>query len=147
MRVLLQRVTSASVSAEGRTVGSIKEGYLLFLGVMKGDTEEQGQWLAEKISKLRLFDGEDGKINDRSLIDVNGAALVISQFTLAGQTDKGNRPDYTGAEAPDRARMLYERFVAALREAGIAQVETGEFAAHMHVSLVNDGPVTLLLER
>lgn len=147
MRALLQKVTSASVSVEGRAVGSIGQGYLLFLGVMKGDTEGQGQWLAEKISKLRLFDGEDGKINDRSIIDAGGSALVISQFTLAGTADKGNRPDYTGAEAPDRAKMLYERFVVALREAGIAQVETGEFGAHMHVSLINDGPVTLILER
>jgi D-aminoacyl-tRNA deacylase len=147
MRALLQRVTSASVSVGGSVAGSIGQGYLLFLGVMKGDTQSQALALADKISKLRLFDGHDGKINDRSLIDIAGSALVVSQFTLAGQTDKGNRPDYTGAEAPDMARILYTQFADALREAGVAHVETGVFGADMQVALVNDGPVTLLLER
>jgi D-aminoacyl-tRNA deacylase len=146
MRIILQRVSSASVSVDGAVIGSIGRGYLLFLGVMKGDTEVKGRWLAEKISKLRLFDAEDGKINDRSIVDIAGSALVVSQFTLAGTADKGNRPDYTGAETPDVARILYEQFVRALREAGVARVETGEFGAHMHVTLVNDGPVTLLLD-
>ena len=147
MRILLQKVQSALVSVDGVEVGSIGHGYLLFLGVMKGDMEAQAELLAQKISTLRLFDGPDQKINDRSLIDIGGSALVVSQFTLAGTTDKGNRPDYTGAEAPDRARILYERFVSALQKAGIAHVATGVFGAHMEVSLLNDGPVTLLLER
>jgi D-aminoacyl-tRNA deacylase len=146
MRVLLQKVLSASVTVDGRTIGSIGRGYLLFVGVMKGDAAEQADTLAGKIAKLRLFDGSGGKINDRSLTDTGGAALVVSQFTLAGRTEKGNRPDYTGAEAPDVARILYERFTEALRAAGVAQLETGEFGAHMEVHLVNDGPVTLLLE-
>lgn len=146
MRILLQRVSSASVTIEGRVVGSIGRGYLLFLGVVKGDTEEQGKKLAEKISTLRLFDGPEGKINDLNVEEIGGSVLVVSQFTLAGNTEKGNRPDYTGAEAPDMARILYDRFIGALREAGIRHVETGEFGAHMQVSLVNDGPVTLLLE-
>jgi D-aminoacyl-tRNA deacylase len=146
MRILLQKVSSASVSVDGTVIGAIQQGYLLFVGVMKGDTKEMGQRLAEKISKLRLFDGEGQKINDRSLIDVGGSVLVISQFTLAGRTDKGNRPDYTGAEAPDMARILYEHFMESMRAVGVKEVESGEFGAHMEVSLVNDGPVTLLLE-
>jgi len=158
MRIVLQRVTSASVSIEGKAVAAIGQGYVLLLGVMKGDMEVQAVTLVQKISNLRLFDGVDGlpdsngiiragKINDRSLIDIGGSVLVVSQFTLAGTTDKGNRPDYTGAEAPDRARMLYERLIVLLRDAGIAHVESGTFGAHMQVALVNDGPVTLMLER
>ncbi len=147
MRILLQRVQEASVTAEGETVGSIGRGYLLFVGILDGDTDEQGAWLAQKIAKLRLFDGSDGTINDRSLLDIGGGALVISQFTLAGRTDKGNRPDYTRAAPPEYAKTLYESFVAHLRAQGIGNVDTGRFGAHMQVQLVNDGPVTLLLER
>ena len=147
MRLLLQRVTAASVTVDGKTVGSIGRGHLLFLGIMHGDTDEQGKWLAEKVIKLRLFDGEDGTINDRSVLDIGGEILVVSQFTLAGKAEKGNRPDYTGAAKPDEAKKLYESFVAYLRNLGIKKVETGVFGAHMMVELVNDGPVTLVLER
>jgi D-tyrosyl-tRNA(Tyr) deacylase len=147
MRVLLQKVTKAAVSVDGQTVGAIDAGYLLFLGVLRGDTAAEAQWLAHKITQLRLFPGEDGTINDRSLLQVNGGALVVSQFTLAGRTEKGNRPDYTQAAPPAEANELYEQFAAALRTAGISPVATGRFGATMEVSLTNDGPVTLLLER
>lgn len=147
MRVLLQRVIKASVAVDAIEVGSIGRGYLLFLGVLRGDTADEARWLAAKISKLRLFDGVDGEVNDRSVLDVGGAALVVSQFTLAGETQKGNRPDYTTAEEPVRAEELYRVFVQALQIEGIASVATGTFGAYMQVELCNDGPVTLLLEK
>jgi D-aminoacyl-tRNA deacylase len=147
MRIVLQRVTSASVSVDKETVGSINRGFMLLLGVMEGDTEEQAMWLAEKITKLRLFDGEDGKINDRSILDIGGEILVISQFTLAGRTEKGNRPDYTKAAKPEAAEPLYEKFIDILRSLGIKNVAGGRFGAHMAVNLTNDGPVTLVLEK
>lgn len=147
MRIVLQRVTEASVAVDGHTVGAIGQGYLLLLCVMRGDTAAHAQLLAEKIVKLRLFDGANGKINDRSLLDIGGAVLVISQFTLAGDVHKGNRPDYTAAAAPDEAKVLYAYFLQKLRESGVAQVEEGSFGAHMLVHLVNDGPVTLVLEK
>lgn len=147
MRLLLQRVRSASVSVDEKVIGQIKQGYLLFLGVMEGDTREQADWLAEKVTKLRLFEGTDGKINDLSLLDIGGGALVISQFTLAGDTKKGSRPDYTAAAKPDVAKPLYEHFIKALRSQGVTRVEAGEFGAYMMVTLENDGPVTLILER
>ena len=146
MRVVLQRVLEASVSVEGTVCGSVGRGYMLLLGVMNEDTAQQAEWLAEKILKLRLFDGDDGKINDQSIADIGGGILVISQFTLAGNLEKGNRPDFVRAAAPDRAKKLYEFFVEQLRRSGLA-VETGEFGAMMHVSLVNEGPCTILLER
>jgi len=147
MRLLLQKVSEASVSVDDQTVGQIGPGYLLFLGVMGGDTSAQAQLLAEKVTKLRLWPGEDGKINDRSLLDVGGDLLIISQFTLAGRLEKGNRPDYTQAAAPEEAEKLYEYFVEKLSELGVSRVEMGKFGAMMQVSLVNDGPVTLMLER
>lgn len=145
MRIVLQRVTKAQVTVGNECIGSVGLGYVLLVGVMKGDTEQSAQWLAEKISKLRLFDGPDGKVNDRSIIDMRGEVLVVSQFTLGGDVRKGNRPDYTAAEAPARAQQLYQYFVHELGQVGIAKVATGEFGAHMHVELVNDGPVTILL--
>ncbi|PIR48544.1 D-tyrosyl-tRNA(Tyr) deacylase [Candidatus Peregrinibacteria bacterium CG10_big_fil_rev_8_21_14_0_10_55_24] len=147
MRLLLQRVSSASVRVDGTIVGSIDRGYLLFLCVMEGDTEEQARWLAEKVTKLRLFDGADGTVNDRCLLDIGGGLLVVSQFTLAGRTEKGNRPDYTSAASPQQAQRLYEFFIACLHAAGIPRVEAGTFGALMAVELVNDGPVTLYMER
>lgn len=147
MRVLLQKVQHASVAVDGATVGRIDVGYLLFLGVLQGDTLEHAEWLARKVAGVRLFPGEDGTINDRSLIDVQGSVLVVSQFTLAGRTEKGNRPDYTQAASPKDAEVLYKGFIAALREQGILHVEAGVFGAMMEVTLLNDGPVTLLLER
>lgn len=147
MRILLQKVSKASVCVDGNIMGSIGSGYLLFIGVMEGDTVEQGQWLAEKISKLRLFDGEDGTINGKSIVDIGGEILVVSQFTLAGRTEKGSRPDYTKAAKPDIAKQLYEGFIYQLKNAGIKKVDQGVFGAHMDVTLVNDGPVTLMIER
>jgi D-aminoacyl-tRNA deacylase len=147
VRIVLQKVSSAAVSVDESVIGSIGEGYLLFLGVMEGDTDEQAQQLAEKIIKLRLFDGEDGKINDKSILDIGGGILVISQFTLAGKTEKGSRPDYTAAMEPAEAKRLYERFIDILSELGVQTVASGSFGAHMDVELVNDGPVTLILEK
>jgi len=147
MRIVLQRISEAAVSIEGEVVGKAGKGYLLLVGCMQGDTESNAQALAEKIVKLRLFDGEDGKINDRSILDCGGDILVVSQFTLAGRTEKGNRPDYTQALAPAEARVLYERFIEMLQALGVKSVESGEFGAHMMVSLVNDGPVTLILDK
>ncbi|KKW44229.1 MAG: D-tyrosyl-tRNA(Tyr) deacylase [Candidatus Peregrinibacteria bacterium GW2011_GWA2_54_9] len=145
MRIVLQRVSEASVSTGGTLCSSIGRGYMLLLGVMTGDTEEQAAWLAEKILKLRLFDGADGKINDRSVVDIGGGILVVSQFTLAGNLEKGNRPDFLRAAPPDEARRLYEFFVGRLRGSGLT-VEIGAFGEMMQVSLVNEGPCTILLE-
>jgi len=147
MRLLLQKVSQARVRVDQNVVGEIGEGYLLFLGVMEGDSEEQAQQLAEKIVKARLFPGEDGKINDRSLLDVGGEILVVSQFTLAGRFEKGNRPDYTQASASEVAEKLYEFFCDQLKSLSVTKVEQGIFGAMMDVELVNNGPVTLFLER
>ena len=160
MRVILQKVARAAVKIDGITVGQCGRGYLLFLGCIMEDLPGQAQWLAAKIVKLRLFAGEDGTVNptsprpaglrrtgDRSLLDIGGEILVVSQFTLAGQTEKGNRPDYTRALPPGEAKPLYEYFVEQLRALGVKSVQTGKFGAMMEVELVNDGPVTLLLER
>lgn len=147
MKVLLQRVAHASVSVGQEVIGRIDRGYVLFVGILAGDTEAQAAWLAEKICKLRLFDGADGKINDRSLLEIGGGVLVVSQFTLAGRTEKGNRPDYMAAAHPDLAQPLYKFFVGEMRRLGAKNVQTGSFGASMQVSLQNDGPVTLLLER
>lgn len=147
MKLVLQRVTQASVTVEGKTIGSIGRGYLVLVGILPGDTEEDARFLARKVAALRLFEVPGGKVNDLTLRDVGGGVLVISQFTLAGKTEKGNRPDYTGAADRETAQRLYESFVSFLKEEGVAGVETGSFGAHMHVTLTNDGPVTLLLER
>lgn len=147
MRIVLQKVKEASVTVDESVVGSIAQGYLIFLGVVHGDTAAQAELLAEKIVKLRLFDSDAGKINDQSILDIDGSILVVSQFTLAGRFEKGNRPDYTHAEDPDQAKKLYEYFIEKLREFGVSKVESGTFGAMMEVKLVNDGPVTLVLER
>lgn len=146
MRILLQKVTQASVSVDGKPVGEIGRGYLLFLGILKDDTDAQADWLSEKILGLRLFEGEDGKINDRSIADINGEVLIVSQFTLAGDVSKGNRPDYTEAAERGEAQRLYGYFIDRMRQAGLS-VATGEFGAMMEVSLMNDGPVTLVIDR
>ncbi|MDD4628231.1 MAG: D-aminoacyl-tRNA deacylase [Candidatus Peribacteraceae bacterium] len=147
MRIVLQRVKESSVSVDGSVIGSIGNGYLILLCIMKGDTSLQAQWLAEKIVKLRLFDAPDGKVNDKSVLDNGGGILVVSQFTLAGDIAKGNRPDYTAAAGPEEAKVLYEYFMKKLRELGVKKVEGGEFGAMMEVKIVNDGPVTLILEK
>jgi D-tyrosyl-tRNA(Tyr) deacylase len=146
MRAVVQRVARASVTVDGNTVGQIGQGLMILLGVTHGDGEEQARWLAHKIAGLRIFDDEEGKMN-RSLLDVGGSALVVSQFTLYGNCRKGKRPSFTGAAQPEIAERLYERFVSLLGEAGVDQVESGIFGARMRVEIHNDGPVTLILER
>jgi D-aminoacyl-tRNA deacylase len=144
MRALIQRVAKAGVTFEDGTRRGIDKGLVVLLGVGRGDGEPQARRLAEKLAQLRVFSNAEGKF-DLSLLDEKGQALVISQFTLYGSAKGGRRPDFTAAAAPAEAEPLYERFCALLRELGVP-VETGEFGAHMAVDLVNDGPVTLLLD-
>ncbi|HMI47661.1 MAG TPA: D-aminoacyl-tRNA deacylase [Gemmatimonadaceae bacterium] len=145
MRVLLQRVSRAEVRIGERRAGSIGKGFLLLVGFTHGDTPEKVDWMAEKTSGLRLFSDADGKMN-LALQEVGGAMLVVSQFTLYGNAEKGKRPSFISAARPEEAIRLYERFLGALRERGVP-VESGEFGEMMDVELVNDGPVTLWLER
>ena len=145
MRVLLQRVRRASVTVAGETVGEIGHGVLLFLGVTHGDMRADADWLAKKAAGLRIFEDEAGKMN-KSLLDIGGGALVVSQFTLYADTEHGRRPGFSGAARPELAEPLYERVVARLRELlGQDRVGTGRFGADMLVSLENDGPATFLL--
>ena len=144
MRALLQRVTQAKVEVSRAVTGEIGLGLLVLLGVAKPDTAADAEFLADKTVQLRIFADEAGKMN-RSLIDAGGGLLVVSQFTLYGDTRKGRRPGFDAAAPPDQARTLYEHFVLAARRSGV-RVETGVFQADMAVSLVNDGPVTFLLE-
>jgi D-tyrosyl-tRNA(Tyr) deacylase len=144
MRAVLQRVQQARVTVAGEVVGQIGAGWLVLLGVGSGDTSADAEWLAEKIVHLRGFPDENGKMN-RDVQEVQGAILVVSQFTLYGDCRKGRRPSFTQAAEPAKAQTLYEAFVQALRAWGIP-VATGRFAAHMHVELINDGPVTFILE-
>lgn len=146
MVALVQRVTHASVEVDSETVGSIDGGLLLLLGVHQDDTEEEGAWLARKCANLRIFPDVDGKMN-RSLKDTGGAALVVSQFTLYGDTSRGNRPSFERAASPEKAERLYDGFVELLDEQLGTVVETGVFGAMMDVHLTNDGPVTLWVER
>ena len=145
MRVVLQRVTRASVAISGRRVGAIEAGFLLLAGFTQSDTPEQAVWMAEKVAGLRIFSDPEGKMN-LALGDVGGAVLVVSQFTLYGDSAKGRRPSFIDAARPEQAIPLYERFCAELKGKGL-RVETGEFGAEMQVELINDGPVTLILER
>lgn len=144
MRALLQRVTRASVAVEGAVLGEIGPGLMILVCAMQGDTEAEADRLAAKIAKLRIFQDEAGKMN-RSLLDTRGAALVVSQFTLAADTSRGNRPGFSAAAPPDEGRRLYEHFAARLQAQGV-EVATGRFGADMAVSLVNDGPVTISME-
>lgn len=145
MRVLLQKVTEAAVTVDDMTVGEIAHGYCLFVGITHDDTREQADWLVEKISKLRLFGGEESFM-EKSLTDVRGSLLIISQFTLYGEVSKGTRPSFTAAARPAPAKELFDYFVARCRDVELP-VATGIFGASMQVSLTNDGPVTLFLER
>lgn len=145
MRVLIQRVSEASVSVNNQVVGKINKGFLVFIGIQKGDTKEQTSYLANKVSRLRIFEDVQGKMN-LALTDVGGEILVISQFTLAGDMSRGNRPGFETAARPEEAKPLYEHFVACLQQAG-HHVETGIFQADMKVSLINDGPSTFILEK
>ena len=144
MRAVIQRVTKVSVEVEEKIVGEIASGVLVLLGVSEGDQTTDADYLADKIIHLRIFNDEQGKMN-LSLLDKGGAMLVVSQFTLLGDARKGRRPSYIEAAAPEKANSLYEYFVAQVRSKGI-QVETGIFQAMMQVSLINDGPVTILLD-
>lgn len=145
MRVVLQRVSGASVSIEGQVVGSIGRGFCLLVGFTHADTGAQVDWMADKVAGLRLFADGGGKMN-LGLGDVGGEVLVVSQFTLYGETAKGRRPSFIGAAPPETAVPLYEQFIAALRARGLV-VATGTFGAMMAVQIHNDGPVTLVLER
>ena len=144
MRLVLQRVSRASVRVDGEVRGAIAAGVLLLLGVEDGDDAAAAERLAGKVARLRVFPDEAGRF-DRSLLDTGGAALVVSQFTLLADTAKGNRPSFTAAARPEEAEPLVEAFAAALRSLGVP-VETGVFGARMEVELVNDGPVTIVLE-
>ncbi|MDA7964728.1 D-aminoacyl-tRNA deacylase [Ruegeria sp.] len=144
MRALLQRVSRAQVSVDGDVVGQSGPGLLILVCAMQDDTEDQATALAAKIAKLRIFKDEVGKMN-RSVLDVGGSALVVSQFTLAADTSRGNRPGFSNAAPPEEGERLYEFFAQQLRAQGIA-VETGQFGADMAVELVNDGPITIWME-
>ena len=145
MRALIQRVSHASVSVDGEVKGSVEQGFLVLLGVKVGDTEKEAQFLAKKVAELRVFTDSEDKMN-LSLLDIGGGALVVSQFTLYADCKKGRRPAFIHAERPPVANELYERFVELLRENGVKHVETGIFGAHMMIDLVNDGPVTIMLD-
>jgi D-tyrosyl-tRNA(Tyr) deacylase len=144
MRAVIQRVTSARVHVDAELISAIDRGFLVFLGVGIDDTESDSTYLAEKVVNLRVFEDAAGKMN-RSIIDVDGAILVVSQFTLWGDCRKGRRPSFTQAAPAERGRLLYEHFCEKLRSLGV-QVQQGRFQADMQVELVNDGPVTMLLD-
>ncbi|MEE3279155.1 MAG: D-aminoacyl-tRNA deacylase [Pseudomonadota bacterium] len=144
MKALLQRVTKARVITAGDLVAKIDSGLLIFLGVVRGDANETAEWMARKTLSIRIFDDEN-KIMNRSVLDVGGSLLVVSQFTLAAETTHGSRPSYSAAADSDQAEQLYEHYVAALRRA-TNQVETGSFGRDMQVTIENDGPITILLD-
>ncbi len=144
MRVVIQRVSEASVTVDQKTVGAIGQGLMVLLGVAQGDTSQEAKSLAEKTAGLRIFEDDAGKMN-RSVEEIGGSLLVVSQFTLLGDCRKGRRPGFTDAAPPELADQLYEEYVAALRSRGV-NVATGVFRADMQVALVNDGPVTMLLD-
>jgi len=145
MRALLQRVSRASVSVDGESIASIGPGLLVFVGVGQGDDESSTDGLARRVTELRIFADEEGRTN-RSILDVVGAVLVVSQFTLYADTSRGRRPGFTDAADPALAERLYLRFADRLRDAGVTDVETGSFGAEMAVELVNDGPFTIWLD-
>lgn len=145
MRAVIQRVLKSSVSVDGEIKGSVGKGCNVLLGVMDGDGEAQAELLAAKIAKLRVFEDENGKMN-KSITDINGEILVISQFTLCADIKKGNRPSFTDSAPPDEANRLYEYFCSKLLENGVSKVETGVFAADMKVEIINDGPVTIVMD-
>ena len=144
MRAVVQRVSAARVEVGGEVVGEIDKGLVVLLGVANGDGEREAVWLADKIAGLRIFEDDTGKMN-RAVQDVGGSVLVVSQFTLLGDCRKGRRPSFTDAAPPEEADRLYQKFVERVRESGL-RVETGVFQARMSVHLINDGPVTLLLD-
>jgi len=145
MRAVVQRVSEAAVSVEGKVIGSIGPGLMVLLGVGHEDAESDADYIAEKVSGLRIFPDDEGKMN-RSVLEIGGGVLVVSQFTLFGDVRKGKRPSFIDAAHPEQAQALYERCVARLRALGVKQVATGEFQAMMDVSLTNKGPVTILID-
>ncbi len=145
MRAIIQRVKNSTVTVDGEIKGNIGKGYNVLLGVMNVDGEAQAELLASKIAKLRVFEDENGKMN-KSILDIGGGILVISQFTLCADIKKGNRPSFTDSAPPAEADRLYQYFCECLRQNGVAQVETGVFAADMLVDIANDGPVTIMMD-
>lgn len=146
MRIVIQRVKNASVRVDGVTAGSISEGLLLLVGIHETDTKEQVDWCCRKIPKLRIFEDSEGKMN-RSLLDAEGELLVVSQFTLYGNMKKGMRPSFIEAARPEKAELLYNYMIQKLKSETRRKIESGEFGAMMEVELINDGPVTLVMER
>lgn len=144
MKAVIQRVKCADVKVEGKVIGECKQGFMILLGVMQGDTKADADKLVKKIPYLRVFEDENGKMNLSSL-DIGGEMLVVSQFTLCADCSHGRRPSFTNSAPPDEANALYEYFVEELKNAGVSKVETGSFGADMQVSLINDGPVTIIL--
>lgn len=143
----IQRVSEASVKIDGAIVGKIGAGLLVLFGVEKGDEPSYTDWMSEKIANLRIFEDENGKMS-RSLLDIGGSVLIVSQFTLAGDASKGRRPDFTKAEVPNRAKELYEKFISSMKSViGEDKMASGVFGADMDVALINNGPVTILLEK
>lgn len=145
MRAVVQRVTSSKVEVDGKIVGAIDKGFLVLLGVMDGDTNEDAALLARKVASLRVFEDENGKMN-LELSEINGSVLAVSQFTLCADVKKGNRPSFTPSASPEKAEELYEFFCGELKTNGISTVEKGVFGADMRVSLINDGPVTIIYD-
>ncbi len=145
MKAVIQRVSYAKCVIDGNVKGKCDNGFMILLGVLEGDTAEDAEKLAKKIPVLRVFEDENGKMN-RSCLDVNGGMLVISQFTLAADCKHGRRPSFTDAAPPQEAVPLYEYFTKLLKESGVKSVETGEFGADMQIELINDGPVTIILD-
>ena len=145
MKAVIQRVINSNVKIDGETVGEIGKGFMILLGVVSGDTKAEADKLIKKIPYLRIFEDENGKMN-RSCLDVDGEILVVSQFTLCADCSHGRRPSFTASAPPDEANTLYEYFVDELKKAGISKVQTGRFGADMKVSLINDGPVTIILD-
>ncbi len=145
MKAVIQRVKYASVKVDNKIIGECKQGFMILLGVIDGDTKEDADKLIKKIPVLRIFEDENGKMN-KSLLDIDGEILVVSQFTLAADCSHGRRPSFTASAPPDIANELYEYLVGELKTAGVKSVQTGEFGADMAVELLNDGPVTIILD-
>ena len=146
MKLIIQKVKKAKVEVKNNVVGQIDKGYMVLLGVKKGDTEKEADYLAKKLCNLRIFEDDNGKMN-LSIKDVNGELLIISQFTLYGNTIEGNRPSFIEVEEPEKANELYKHFLIKCKENGIEKVEQGMFGEHMEVSLINDGPNTIIMEK
>ncbi len=145
MRAVIQRVRESSVLVDGKIVGESGKGYMILLGVVKGDTQKEAELLARKTASLRVFEDEKGKMN-KSVLDIDGEILAISQFTLCADCKKGNRPSFTDSEEPENANRLYEFYCEELKKNGVRRVEKGIFGADMKVSLINDGPVTICFD-